>query len=160
MLLAELLREDPQAVERGLLEAQEEQERGGYYARERRQGTFRRSMTLPESVDEESIRARFEDGVLEVTIERAPRLGSPSASRSRALLLKRRASRAKLLAAELAARQRPSSETAWGSRGRDCFGSFSASLAARSVRAAVMGRCSSTLFSECGEEKRLEVGPE
>ncbi len=55
----------------------EEQERGGYYVRERRQGTFRRSMTLPEGVNEESIRARFEDGVLEVTIEGAAAVREP-----------------------------------------------------------------------------------
>ena len=79
--------------------------------------------------------------------------------------MKGRAPRAKLLAAEFAARQRLSSETDWRSRGRDCSGSFSVSLAARSLRAAVIGRCfigccSSPSFSECGEEKRLEVGPE
>jgi len=30
----------------------EEEERGGYHVRERRYGTFRRSMTLPEGVDD------------------------------------------------------------------------------------------------------------
>lgn len=52
-------------------ERREEQERKdrGYLIRERRQGSFRRSMTLPEGVDESRIRARFEDGVLEVTVE-------------------------------------------------------------------------------------------
>ena len=74
--------------------------------------------------------------------------------------MKGRAPRAKLLVAELAAKQRPCSDTDWGRRGRDCFGSFSASLAVRSLRAAVMGRCSPPLFSECGEDMRLEVGPE
>ena len=61
----------------GERKVEEEQERGGYYVRERRQGTFRRSMTLPEGVDEESIRARFEDGVLEVTIEGAAAVREP-----------------------------------------------------------------------------------
>jgi hypothetical protein len=74
--------------------------------------------------------------------------------------MKGRAPRAKLLAAERAARRRSSSEADWGSRGRDCSGSFSASLAVRSLRAAVIGRCSPPLFSEYGEEMRLEVGPE
>jgi HSP20 family protein len=61
----------------GERKVEEEQERGGYYVRERRQGTFRRSMTLPEGVNEESIRARFEDGVLEVTIEGAAAVREP-----------------------------------------------------------------------------------
>lgn len=61
----------------GERKVEEEQERGGYYVRERRQGAFRRSMTLPEGVDEESIRARFEDGVLEVTIEGAAAVREP-----------------------------------------------------------------------------------
>ncbi len=49
----------------------EEEERGGYHVRERRYGSFRRSMTLPEGVDESKIHARFENGVLEVTVEGA-----------------------------------------------------------------------------------------
>jgi len=47
----------------------QEEERGGYHVRERRYGSFRRSMTLPEGTDESKIHARFEDGVLEVTVE-------------------------------------------------------------------------------------------
>ncbi len=49
----------------------EEEERKGYYVRERRYGSFRRSMTLPEGIDESKIHAKFEDGVLEVTVEGA-----------------------------------------------------------------------------------------
>ena len=49
----------------------EEEERGNYHVRERRYGSFRRSMTLPEGTDESKIHARFEDGVLEVTVEGA-----------------------------------------------------------------------------------------
>ena len=49
----------------------EEAERGNYHVRERRYGSFRRSMTLPEGTDESKVRARFEDGVLEVTVEGA-----------------------------------------------------------------------------------------
>ena len=62
-------------VHRGVLtisgerEEQREEERGGYLVRERRSGSFRRSLQLPEGVDEDSIRARFENGVLEVTIQ-------------------------------------------------------------------------------------------
>jgi HSP20 family protein len=49
----------------------EEEDRGGYHVRERRYGSFRRSMSLPEGVDESKIQARFEDGVLEVRVEGA-----------------------------------------------------------------------------------------
>ena len=57
--------------------ADQEEERGGYHVRERRYGTFRRSMTLPEGVDESKIHARFEDGVLEVVVEGAAAIQEP-----------------------------------------------------------------------------------
>jgi len=57
--------------------AEREVERGGYFVRERRHGSFRRSMTLPEGVEEDRIRARFEDGVLEVTLEGAAAVREP-----------------------------------------------------------------------------------
>jgi HSP20 family protein len=50
---------------------QEEEERGGYHIRERRYGSFRRSLALPEGIDESKISARYEDGVLEVTVQGA-----------------------------------------------------------------------------------------
>ena len=62
-------------VHRGVLtisgerEEQRDEERGGYLVRERRSGSFRRTLQLPEGIDEDSIRARFENGVLEVTIQ-------------------------------------------------------------------------------------------
>lgn len=55
----------------------EEEERAGYHIRERRRGTFRRSMTLPEGTDESKIHAHFEDGVLEVTVEGAAVVQEP-----------------------------------------------------------------------------------
>ena len=55
----------------GKRDEQREEERGNYLVRERRSGSFRRSLQLPEGVDEDSIRARFENGVLEVTIKGA-----------------------------------------------------------------------------------------
>jgi HSP20 family protein len=61
----------------GVRKVEEETERGGYYVRERRHGSFSRSMTLPEGVNEENIRARFEDGVLEVTIQGAAAVREP-----------------------------------------------------------------------------------
>jgi HSP20 family protein len=50
---------------------EQEEERGGYHIRERRYGSFRRSVALPEGIDESKISARYEDGVLEVTVEGA-----------------------------------------------------------------------------------------
>ena len=52
-------------------------EGSGFYVRERRYGSFRRSMTLPESVDESAINARFQDGVLEVRITGAAAVQEP-----------------------------------------------------------------------------------
>ena len=43
---------------------EQEEERGGYHIRERRYGSFRRSVALPEDIDESKISARYEDGVL------------------------------------------------------------------------------------------------
>ncbi len=48
--------------------AEEQREGSGYYVRERRHGTFRRSLVLPHDVEEGRISARFEDGVLEVRV--------------------------------------------------------------------------------------------
>ena len=56
---------------------EQEEQRGGYYVKERRSGSFSRSMTLPEGVNEDSIRARYENGVLEVTIEGAAAVREP-----------------------------------------------------------------------------------
>ncbi|HET7478823.1 MAG TPA: Hsp20/alpha crystallin family protein [Rubrobacteraceae bacterium] len=51
-------------------ERKEEQERkdAGYLVRERRYGSFRRAMTLPEGTNESKVSASFEDGVLEVKV--------------------------------------------------------------------------------------------
>ena len=51
--------------------ANQEEERGSYHVRERRYGSFRRSLALPKGIDESKIHARFENGVLEVTVEGA-----------------------------------------------------------------------------------------
>jgi HSP20 family protein len=45
-----------------------EADEDGYYRIERGSGSFSRSLTLPESVDPESITAKFDKGVLEVRI--------------------------------------------------------------------------------------------
>jgi HSP20 family protein len=51
--------------------------KAGYHRVERSSGSFRRTLTLPEGVDADSIRATFDKGVLEVTVpkpaQRVPR---------------------------------------------------------------------------------------
>jgi HSP20 family protein len=54
-----------------------ETERGSYHVRERRRGAFSRSVMLPQDVDEDRIRARYEDGILEVTVEGAAAVREP-----------------------------------------------------------------------------------
>ncbi len=45
------------------------EEEVSFYTRERSYGHFRRSMSLPEGIDQSRIDARFEDGMLEITIQ-------------------------------------------------------------------------------------------
>ncbi len=40
-----------------------------YYVRERSYGNFRRSMALPEGVNDNQISASFENGMLEITVK-------------------------------------------------------------------------------------------
>ena len=61
----------------GERKAEHEDKKEGYYRVERSYGQFRRSLTLPDGVDAEGIKATFDKGVLEVRIpkpeERKPR---------------------------------------------------------------------------------------
>jgi HSP20 family protein len=57
--------------------AEDRREGSGYYVRERRFGSFRRSMTLPQGVDESKISARFDGGVLEVRVSGAAAVQEP-----------------------------------------------------------------------------------
>ena len=52
----------------GTRKSEQENRKDGYYRLERATGSFSRSLILPEGVDPESIRAQFENGVLEVRI--------------------------------------------------------------------------------------------
>jgi len=52
----------------GARKSAHEERKNGYYRVERASGRFSRSLTLPKGVDPESVRASFENGVLEVRI--------------------------------------------------------------------------------------------
>lgn len=54
-------------------EAQEEQQReqGRYHVRERRQGAFSRTLTLPFPIQSDKVQATFENGVLTLTLPKA-----------------------------------------------------------------------------------------
>ncbi len=57
--------------------AEHEERNEGYYRVERSSGSFRRSLTVPEGIDPESVKATFDRGVLEVRVpkpqQRKPR---------------------------------------------------------------------------------------
>ena len=74
---AEITLQDNVLTISGERKAEREEERGGYYVRERRYGSFRRSMTLPKGTDESKISARFENGVLEVRVQGAAVVEEP-----------------------------------------------------------------------------------
>ena len=61
----------------GERKAEHEDKREGYVRVERSYGSFRRSLTLPEGVDADAVRASFDRGVLEISIpkpeQRKPR---------------------------------------------------------------------------------------
>ncbi len=47
---------------------EEEREDGGYVVRERRAGSFRRSLRLSDNVDADKVEPRYENGVLTITL--------------------------------------------------------------------------------------------
>ena len=61
----------------GERKAEHEERQEGYYRVERSSGSFRRSLTLPDGVEPDSVKATFDRGVLEVRVpkpeERKPR---------------------------------------------------------------------------------------
>ena len=50
----------------------ENENEAGYLVRERRHGSFARSIRLPKSVDREKIESRYQDGVLRVELPKVP----------------------------------------------------------------------------------------
>jgi HSP20 family protein len=47
-------------------------ERADYHVMERRYGSFRRALRIPDAVDENAINAKFDKGVLTVTLPKRP----------------------------------------------------------------------------------------
>lgn len=53
-------------------EDEKEEKRDGYVLKERRHHSFTRSFVLPKDVDRQSIEANFKDGLLTLTLNKAP----------------------------------------------------------------------------------------
>lgn len=56
---------------RGETKAEEEKEGRNYHLRERRSGSFIRSITLPSSINEDAIEAHYDNGVLKLRLPKA-----------------------------------------------------------------------------------------
>ena len=73
----------------GERKAEHEERKEGHYRVERSSGAFRQSLTLPDGVDPEGIKASFDKGVLEVRIpkpeQRKPRMVTISAGGSKTI---------------------------------------------------------------------------
>jgi len=54
-----------------------DEEKENYHMMERGYGSFQRSLRLPDTVDEDKVEARFENGVLRVTLPKRPEAGGP-----------------------------------------------------------------------------------
>jgi HSP20 family protein len=70
----EVTMEDGVLTLRGKRELENREEREGYRRVERVNGTFYRRFTLPDTADADAISARSNQGVLEVTIPKQPKL--------------------------------------------------------------------------------------
>jgi HSP20 family protein len=53
---------------KGEVKKEEEVKEEDYYSRERSYGSFTRTIVLPAAVDESKVKAKFKDGVLEITL--------------------------------------------------------------------------------------------
>jgi HSP20 family protein len=56
---------------RGTMKKEETEEKGEYYRREMSYGEFSRTLALPSEVDRDKAKAKFKDGVLELTLPKA-----------------------------------------------------------------------------------------
>ena len=70
--------EDDSIIIQGESKQEEEVDEEGYYRRELRFGSFRRSVPLPTTVNPDEVSAKFADGVLTV---RAPKAPAPEAGK-------------------------------------------------------------------------------
>jgi HSP20 family protein len=52
-----------------------DEEKENYHVMERRYGSFQRSLRVPDTVDEGKVEARFDNGVLKVTLPKRPEAG-------------------------------------------------------------------------------------
>jgi HSP20 family protein len=64
---------------RGEKRLEYDEKKENYHVMERRYGSFQRSLRVPDTVDEGKVEARFENGVLKVTLPSGQRQGVPSA---------------------------------------------------------------------------------
>jgi len=56
----------------GEIKKEEETKKEDYYYRERAYGNYSRTISLPTEVDKEKIKAKFKNGILEITIPKKP----------------------------------------------------------------------------------------
>jgi HSP20 family protein len=66
---------------RGEKKAEEKKEGKSYLFSERRYGSFERQFHLPESVDQDAIKAGYEDGVLTLSLPKKPEAKKPEPRR-------------------------------------------------------------------------------
>ena len=59
---------------RGEKKSERTDERENYHIMERSHGSFQRSIRLPETIDEDKVEARFDKGVLTVTLPKRPEM--------------------------------------------------------------------------------------
>ncbi len=59
---------------RGEKKSERTNERENYHVMERSYGSFQRSIRLPETIDEDKVEARFDKGVLTVTLPKRPEM--------------------------------------------------------------------------------------
>lgn len=63
--------EDNRIIIRGERSEEEEEEKKDYIRKERYDGSFYRSFTIPKTVEEDQIKAKFEEGVLKINLPKA-----------------------------------------------------------------------------------------
>lgn len=56
----------------GEMKKDEETKNDDYYYRERAYGTYSRTISLPAEIDKENIKAKFKNGILEITMPKKP----------------------------------------------------------------------------------------